>query len=168
MASKIITFTLNSRETEVMVKPLTTLQTLLREKLGLTAAKSGCKQGGCGSCTVLVNGEPMLSCLLPVEDIEGQSVTTLEGITPTDGLHPLQSAFFENYAIQCGYCTPGMLMVAKALLDRNPHPTRDEVVEALSGNLCRCTGYEPILQAIDDVAVYSAAAQRMDGREKGA
>ena len=168
MASKIITFTLNGRETEVMVKPLTTLQTLLREKLGLTAAKSGCKQGGCGSCTVLVNGEPMLSCLLPVEDIEGQSVTTLEGITPTDGLHPLQSAFFENYAIQCGYCTPGMLMVAKALLDRNPHPTREQVVDALSGNLCRCTGYEPILQAIDDVAVYSAAAQRMDGREKGA
>jgi carbon-monoxide dehydrogenase small subunit len=162
MASKIITFTLNGRETEVMVKPLTTLQTLLREKLGLTAVKSGCKQGGCGSCTVLVNGEPMLSCLLPVEDIEGQSVTTLEGITPTDGLHPLQSAFFENYAIQCGYCTPGMLMVAKALLDRNPHPTREQVVDALSGNLCRCTGYEPILQAIDD------AAQRMDGREKGA
>ena len=162
MASKIITFTLNGRETEVMVKPLTTLQTLLREKLGLTAVKSGCKQGGCGSCTVLVNGEPMLSCLLPVEDIEGQSVTTLEGITPTDGLHPLQSAFFENFAIQCGYCTPGMLMVAKALLDRNPHPTRDQVVEALSGNLCRCTGYEPILQAIDD------ATQRMDGREKGA
>ena len=162
MTSKIITFTLNGRETEVMVKPLTTLQTLLREKLGLTAVKSGCKQGGCGSCTVLVNGEPMLSCLLPVEDIEGQSVTTLEGITPTDGLHPLQSAFFENYAIQCGYCTPGMLMVAKALLDRNPHPTREQVVEALSGNLCRCTGYEPILQAIDD------AAQRMDGREKGA
>ena len=162
MASKIITFTLNGRETEVMVKPLTTLQTLLREKLGLTAVKSGCKQGGCGSCTVLVNGEPMLSCLLPVEDIEGQSVTTLEGITPTDGLHPLQSAFFENFAIQCGYCTPGMLMVAKALLDRNPHPTREQVVDALSGNLCRCTGYEPILQAIDD------AAQRMDGREKGA
>jgi carbon-monoxide dehydrogenase small subunit len=162
MASKIITFTLNGRETEVMVKPLTTLQTLLREKLDLTAVKSGCKQGGCGSCTVLVNGEPMLSCLLPVEDIEGQSVTTLEGITPTDGLHPLQSAFFEDYAIQCGYCTPGMLMVAKALLDRNPHPTREQVVDALSGNLCRCTGYEPILQAIDD------AAQRMDGREKGA
>jgi carbon-monoxide dehydrogenase small subunit len=168
MASKIITFTLNGRETEVMVKPLTTLQALLREKLGLTAVKSGCKQGGCGSCTVLVNGEPMLSCLLPVEDIEGQSVTTLEGITPTDGLHPLQSAFFDNFAIQCGYCTPGMLMVAKALLDRNPHPTREQVVDALSGNLCRCTGYEPILQAIDDVAVYSAAAQRMDGREKGA
>lgn len=168
MASKIIIFTLNGRETEVMVKPLTTLQTLLRDKLGLTAVKSGCKQGGCGSCTVLVNGEPMLSCLLPVEDIEGQSVTTLEGITPTDGLHPLQSAFFENYAIQCGYCTPGMLMVAKALLDRDPHPTREQVVDALSGNLCRCTGYEPILQAIDDAAVYSAAAQRMDGREKGA
>ena len=152
MASKIVTFTLNGRETEVMVKPLMTLQTLLREKLGLTAAKSGCKQGGCGSCTVLVNGEPMLSCILPAEDVEGQVVTTLEGITPRDGLHPLQQAFFENYAIQCGYCTPGMLMITKALLDRNPHPTRAEIVDALSGNLCRCTGYEPIIQAVDDAA----------------
>jgi carbon-monoxide dehydrogenase small subunit len=129
-----------------------TLQTLLRTKLGYTATKAGCKQGGCGSCTVLVNGEPMLSCILPAEDVEGQVVITLEGITPRDGLHPLQQAFFENYAIQCGYCTPGMLMIAKALLDRNPHPSRGEIVDALSGNLCRCTGYEPIIQAVEDTA----------------
>jgi carbon-monoxide dehydrogenase small subunit len=152
MPSKIVTFTLNGREVEAIVKPLMTLQTLLRTKLGYTATKAGCKQGGCGSCTVLVNGEPMLSCILPAEDVEGQVVITLEGITPRDGLHPLQQAFFENYAIQCGYCTPGMLMIAKALLDRNPHPSRGEIVDALSGNLCRCTGYEPIIQAVEDTA----------------
>jgi aerobic carbon-monoxide dehydrogenase small subunit len=157
MASKIITFTLNGRETEAMVKPLMTLQTLLREKLGYTATKTGCKQGGCGSCTVLVDGAPMLSCLLPAEDVDGLAVTTLEGITPAGGLHPLQSAFFDNYAIQCGYCTPGQIMIAKALLDRNPTPTREEIVDALSGNLCRCTGYEPIIRAVD------VAAQQMAG-----
>jgi len=142
MASKILSFTLNGRETEVMVKPLTTLQKLLREQLGLTATKAGCKQGGCGSCTVLVNGQPMLACLLPAEDVEAE-----------DGhLHPLQEAFFEMFAVQCGYCTPGMLMTAKALLDGNPHPSRAEIVDALTGNYCRCTGYEPIIQAIADVA----------------
>lgn len=159
MASKIVSFTLNGREIEVMVKPLTTLQTLLREQLDLTATKTGCKQGGCGSCTVLVNGEPMTSCLLPVEDVAGQEVTTLEGITPDHGLHPIQEAFFDNFAIQCGYCSPGMILVSKALLDRNPHPSRQEIIEALTGNLCRCTGYEPIIQAIAD------AAQRMNGQE---
>lgn len=161
MTSKIVVFTLNGRETEVMVKPLATLQTLLREQLDYTATKVGCKQGGCGSCTVLVNGEPMMSCLLPVEDVEGQEVTTLEGITPTDGLHPIQEAFFEDYAIQCGYCSPGMIMVSKALLDRNPHPSREEIVDALSGNLCRCTGYDPIIRAVED------AAQRLNDRQGG-
>ena len=158
MASKIVTFTLNGREVETLVKPLMTLQTLLREKLGYTATKTGCRQGGCGSCTVLVDGAPMLSCLLPAEDVDGLAVTTLEGITPTDGLHPLQTAFFDHYAIQCGYCTPGQIMIAVALLDRNPTPTREEIVDALSGNLCRCTGYEPIIRAVD------AAAGQMAGR----
>ncbi len=158
MASKIVSFTLNGRETEVMVKPLTTLQVVLREQLGYTATKTGCKQGGCGSCTVLVNGEPMMSCLLPVENVAGQQVTTLEGLTPTHGLHPIQEAFFEKFAIQCGYCTPGMIMVAKALLDREPQPTREQIVDALSGNFCRCTGYDPIVQAIE------AAAQRLNGQ----
>lgn len=158
MASKIVNFNLNGREVEVMIKPLTTLQTLLREDLGYTATKAGCKQGGCGSCTVLVNGEPMMSCLLPVEDVEEQEVLTLEGLTPTDGLSPIQQAFYDKYAIQCGFCTPGMILVATALLDRNPEPTREEIIDAMTGNYCRCTGYEPIIQAIIE------SAQRMNGR----
>jgi len=157
MAAKIISLILNGREVEVMVRPLTTLQTLLREQLEYTATKTGCKQGGCGSCTVLVNGEPMLSCLLPAEDIAGQAVTTLEGITPLNDLHPLQAAFFDNFAVQCGYWSPGMIMVSKALLDRNPNPSRDEIVVALAGNICRCTGYEPIIKAVED------AAERLKG-----
>jgi len=161
VAAQIVSFTLNGRETEVLVKPLTTLQTLLRDQLGYTATKTGCKQGGCGSCTVLVDGEPMLSCLLPVADVAGQAVTTLEGITPVNGLHPLQEAFFENFAIQCGYCSPGMIMVSKALLDRNPQPSRAEIIGALTGNLCRCTGYEPIIKAVE------AAAQRLNGGQNG-
>ena len=152
MTSKIVNFSLNGRDVEVMAKPLTTLQTVLREQLHYTATKAGCKQGGCGSCTVLVDGEPMASCLLPVEDVAGQQVTTLEGLTPAEGLHPIQEAFFENYAIQCGYCSPGMIMVTKALLDRNPQPTREEIIEAIAGNLCRCTGYEPIIEAAQDAA----------------
>ncbi len=157
MPAKIVSFQLNGRETEVMVKPLMTLQTVLRESLGYTATKAGCKQGGCGSCTVLVDGEPMASCLLPVEDVAERAVTTLEGLTPREGLHPLQEAFFEHFAIQCGYCTSGMIMVSKALLDHNPHRSRDEIVAAISGNLCRCTGYEPIIQAV------AAAAHKMNG-----
>lgn len=152
MTSKIVNFNLNGRDVEVIAKPLITLQTVLREQLHYTATKAGCKQGGCGSCTVLVNGEPMASCLLPVEDVAGQHITTLEGLTPAEGLHPIQEAFFENYAIQCGYCSPGMIMVIKALLDHNPQPTREEIIEAIAGNLCRCTGYEPIIEAAQDAA----------------
>jgi carbon-monoxide dehydrogenase small subunit len=161
VAAKIISFILNGREVEAMIKPLTTLQMLLREQLDLTATKTGCKQGGCGSCTVLVNDEPMLSCLLPAEDVAGQAITTLEGITPTGELHPLQAAFFDNFAIQCGYCSPGMIVVAKALLDRNPSPTREEIIHALTGNICRCTGYEPIIKAVED------AAERLKGAQNG-
>ena len=157
MASRVVSFTLNGRPVEVIVRPLTTLQRVLREQLGYTATKSGCRQGGCGSCTVLVNGEPMLSCLLPAEEIEGQVVMTLEGLVENGNLHPIQEAFFEKFAIQCGYCTPGMILVSKALLDRNPQPTRDEIIDAITGNYCRCTGYEPIIQAIAD------ASQRMNG-----
>ena len=157
MASKIVSFTLNGRETEVMVKPLTTLQAVLRDQLGEMATKEGCKQGGCGSCIVLVGGQPVNSCLLPVEDIAGQPVTTLDGLTPLEGLHPLQQAFLDNAATQCGYCTPGMILVAKALLDRSTSPSRAEIAEALSGNVCRCTGYEPIARAIE------AAAQQLGG-----
>jgi len=153
MTAKIVTFKLNSRLVDVVAKPLTTLQTVLREHLGYTATKAGCRQGGCGSCSVLVNGEPMLSCLLPVEDVEGMEVTTLEGLTLDGQLHPLQESFFEEFAIQCGYCTPGMIVVGKALLDRNPHPDRHEIVLALTGNYCRCTGYEPIIRAIQKASM---------------
>lgn len=152
MAVRIVNFTLNGRNIDVMVQPLTTLQSLLRENLKYTATKTGCKQGSCGSCTVLVDGEPMMSCLLPVEDVAGKEVLTLEGLANNGDLHPIQETFFETFAIQCGYCTPGMIMVSKALLDHNPDPSRDEIVNALTGNYCRCTGYEPIIRAVEESA----------------
>lgn len=152
MASTVISFRLNGRDIEALVGPAETVQTLVREKLGYTATKTGCKQGGCGSCTVLVNGQPMLSCLLPAADVDGQAVTTLEGLTPTHGLHPVQEAFFDKFAVQCGFCSPGMILVASALLEHNPNPTQDEIVDAITGNYCRCTGYAPIVEAIQDAA----------------
>jgi carbon-monoxide dehydrogenase small subunit len=158
MASKIVNLTLNGRPTDVMVQPLTTVQTLLREQLGYTATKVGCRQGGCGSCTILLNGEPVPSCLLPVENVAGQEVTTLEGLSKNGELHPVQMAFYEHFAVQCGYCSPGMILISKALLERNPQPSPAEIAEALSGNLCRCTGYQPIIEAIQ------FAAQEMNGR----
>ena len=152
MSSKIITLSIGGREVEVMVRPMATLQNVLRYQLGYTSVKEGCRQGGCGSCAVLVDGEPMMSCLLPAEDVAGRSVTVLETITPPEGLDPIQAAFIERGAFQCGYCTPGMVTVSKALLERNPQPTRDEIIEALAGNFCRCTGYEPIVAAVGDAA----------------
>ncbi len=158
MASTIVTFELGDREVEVMVAPMTTLQAVLRTQLGATATKEGCRQGGCGSCTVLVDGEPMPSCLLPVEDVAGRRVTTLETISPAEGVDPIQQAFIDDHGFQCGYCTPGMVMIATALLDRDPAPTTDAIKEAIAGNICRCTGYTPIIAAIED-----AAAARRDG-----
>ena len=152
MASTIVTFELGGREVEVMVKPMTTLQAVLRYQLGQTAVKEGCRQGGCGSCTVLVDGEPVMSCLLPVEEVAGRHVVTLESSTPPAGVDPLQQAFIDTGAFQCGYCTPGMLMVSKALLEHDPHPTRETIIDALSGNLCRCTGYAPIIDAVEAAA----------------
>jgi carbon-monoxide dehydrogenase small subunit len=160
VASVIVGFELSGRDVEVMVAPLTTLQAVLRTQLGYTSVKDGCHQGGCGSCTVLVDGEPMLSCLLPVQDVAGRRVTTLEGLTPAEGLHPVQRAFLEGNGFQCGYCTPGMELLAKALLDHNPEPTRDEIREALVGNVCRCTGYEPIVASIESAAVAAREAAR--------
>ena len=159
MASVIVGFKLAGREVEVMASPLATLQQVLRTQLGHTSVKDGCRQGGCGSCTVLVDGEPMLSCLLPVQDIAGRSVTTLEALTPAEGLHPVQRAFLDANGFQCGYCTPGMEMLAVALLEHNPQPTREEIEDALGGNICRCTGYEPIIEAIT-----AAAGSREAGR----
>jgi carbon-monoxide dehydrogenase small subunit len=149
MPSEIVEFELNGRTTEVMARPLATLNHVLREQLGLKAAKAGCRQGGCGSCTVVVDGETVLSCLLPVANVAGRSVGTLEG---WEGADPLQQAFHERFAVQCGYCAPGMLMSARALLERNPSPSREEIAEAIAGNVCRCTGYQSIIDAIAEVA----------------
>ena len=158
MSVRIVNFTLNGRNIDVMVNPLKTLQSLLRDELKYTATKTGCKQGSCGSCTVLVEGQPMMSCLLPVEDVAGIDVLTLEGLTQNGDLHPIQEKFFETFAVQCGYCTPGMIMVSKALLDHNPEPSRDEIIASLTGNYCRCTGYEPIIQAVAESAQQLRAA----------
>jgi carbon-monoxide dehydrogenase small subunit len=157
MASVIVAFELSGREVEVMVSPMTTLQSVLRNQLGHTEVRDGCRQGGCGSCTVLVDGEPMMSCLLPVEDVAGRRVTTVDSLTPAEGLHPIQRAFLEANGFQCGYCTPGMELLAKALLDHNPRPTRAEIGEALSGNVCRCTGYVPLIDAIESAAAAAVA-----------
>jgi carbon-monoxide dehydrogenase small subunit len=130
---------------------------VLRRGVGDLTPKFGCGQGTCGTCTVLIDGEPHLSCLVLAETVAGRQVVTAAGLASGNALHPLQSAFMESFAAQCGYCTPGMLMAAKALLDRNPSPSREEVVEAISGNICRCTGYEPIINAILAAARTSAA-----------
>lgn len=147
-----ISFKLNGRPVAVVANPLANLRDVLRENLQILTVKAGCGQGGCGSCTVLLNGEPIVSCLVPVANAQGQDITTLEGIGTPLKLHPLQQAFYDNFAAQCGYCSSGMITVAKALLDHNPHPTREQIVDALSGNVCRCTGYVPIIEAIEQVA----------------
>jgi carbon-monoxide dehydrogenase small subunit len=152
MASRIVSLTVNDREEELIAKAGNSLLTVLRDTLGLTAAKRGCSQGACGSCTVLLDERPVPACLVPVETVDGASVRTLEGIAADGELDEVQRAFLEDFATQCGFCTAGMIMTAEALLAGNPNPTRAEVVEAISGNVCRCTGYEPIVAAILDAA----------------
>ncbi|MEM8872105.1 MAG: (2Fe-2S)-binding protein [Pseudomonadota bacterium] len=158
MAKTPVSFTLNDAETAVFVDGGANLLDVLRRGVGDLSPKIGCAQGTCGSCTVLIDGKPHLSCLTLAETIEGRRVETTGGLANGPDLHALQTAFMEGFAAQCGYCTAGMLMAAKALLDRNANPSRDEVIEAISGNLCRCTGYEPIVNAI------LAAAARQQGR----
>jgi len=143
-----IRFTLNGEETEVAFAPHKTLLEVLREDLALTGTKHGCELGECGTCAVLVDGRSVLSCLMLGLDAEDRRVETVEGLAAEDGLHPLQETFADTGAAQCGYCTPGFLLVAKELLQANPEPTRDEIKEALSGNLCRCTGYVNVVAAI--------------------
>jgi aerobic carbon-monoxide dehydrogenase small subunit len=158
MRSRVIELTVNDEPREFLAAPATTLLSALRETLGLTAAKRGCDQGTCGTCTVLLDGEPVMSCLVPVETIDGASVQTLEGVAGPDGeLDAVQAAFLEGFATQCGFCTAGMIMAAEALLEANPRPTREDVVRAISGNVCRCTGYESIINAILDAAARRAA-----------
>jgi carbon-monoxide dehydrogenase small subunit len=148
MASRIVDLLVNGAVKELLVKPGTTLLAVLRDQLGMTATKRGCEEGSCGACTVIVDGKAVRSCLLPVETISGAEVRTLEGLASAGTLSPLQEAMLEGFATQCGFCNAGMLMTATALLEENPSPTEDDVIQAISGNVCRCTGYHPIVQAI--------------------
>lgn len=146
---KTIHFTLNGREVSAEIESHRMLLEVLRDHFQLTGAKDGCGQGECGACTVLVDGVSILSCLYPAFEVEGKSVTTIEGLVGEGNkLHPLQKAFVEHGGIQCGFCTPGMIMSAKALLDENPDPTEQEIKRGISGNLCRCTGYVQIIDSI--------------------
>jgi carbon-monoxide dehydrogenase small subunit len=153
----------NGQVHEVAVHPAERLLDVLRERLGLTGTKEGCGTGQCGSCTVLLDGRPVASCMMFVADAVGSEITTIEGLAPTGDLHPLQAAFVEHGAVQCGFCTPGMILAAKALLDRNPNPSGEEIAHALAGNLCRCTGYRKITEAVQ-----SAARTMRRGRARGA
>ena len=148
MAKTALQFRLNNRDVAVFVDGGASLLTALREGVGDHSPKFGCGQGGCGACTVLVDGAAHLACLTLAESMGGRSIETADGLKTGPALHPLQAAFMEHFAAQCGFCTPGMLMAAKALLAHTPSPSRAEVVEAISGNICRCTGYEPIVNAI--------------------
>lgn len=148
MAKKPVSFILNDAETSVFVEQGGNLLDELRRNIGDLSAKYGCGQGTCGACTVLIDGEPQLSCLVLAERISGKRIETNSGLSQGPELHPLQKAFVEGFAAQCGYCTSGMLMAAKALLAHNADPSREQVAEAISGNLCRCTGYEPIIDAV--------------------
>ena len=148
MPKTALQFRHNGREVAVFVAGGANLLAALRDGVGDHSPKFGCGQGGCGACTVLIDGEPVLACVTLAESVAGKSIETADGLKNGPDLHPLQAAFMENFAAQCGYCTPGMLMAAKALIDHSPAPSREEVVEAISGNICRCTGYEPIISAI--------------------
>jgi aerobic-type carbon monoxide dehydrogenase small subunit (CoxS/CutS family) len=154
-----IEFTLNGESAEVAFAPHKTLLEVLREDLNLTGTKHGCELGECGTCAVLVDGRSVLSCLMLGLEAEGRRVETIEGLADEAGLHPLQKTFADTGAAQCGYCTPGFILVAKELLAQNASPTRDEIKEALSGNLCRCTGYIKIYEAVE------LAAARMRGEQ---
>ncbi len=146
---QLIKLRVNGLDEEVMIEPWWNLARVLRDELNLTGTKIGCETGDCGSCTVLIDGKAVKSCLYLTMKARGKDILTIEGLRGENGeLHPLQEAFIEYFAIQCGYCTPGMIMAAKALLDENPNPTEEEVKEGLDGNLCRCTGYIKIIEAV--------------------
>jgi aerobic-type carbon monoxide dehydrogenase small subunit (CoxS/CutS family) len=149
MKLQTVSFTLNGEQVTAQVPATWNLLRTLREYFELTGAKEGCGEGECGACTVIVDGDAVNSCLYPIMEIEGRSVTTVEGIARPDGsLHPIQKAFIDNNGVQCGYCTSGMIMSAKALLDRTPNPSEEEIRTSLSGNICRCTGYVQIVESI--------------------
>ncbi|MEM1583628.1 MAG: (2Fe-2S)-binding protein [Nitrososphaerota archaeon] len=139
---------MNGKMVKVQTEPNATLLDVLREELRISSVKRGCEVGECGACTVLIDGKPVNSCLILAPKVEGRSILTVEGLTRNDELHPLQESFIEEFALQCGYCTPGVLLTAKALLDLKPSPTIEEIKEALSGNICRCGAYQEIINAI--------------------
>lgn len=150
---RAISLTINGDPIDAIVKDNLTLLDFLRDKLGLTGTKKGCEQGECGACTVLLDGNPVNSCCTLAVECDGHDVLTIEGVAKNGQLHPLQKEFIQKWALQCGYCTPGMIMSALALLQRNPHPTELEIREAIEGNLCRCTGYAKIVEAIQAASV---------------
>lgn len=154
---KLITFTVNDKEYEVAVAPNRTLTQALRDDLNLLGTKEGCGVGDCGACTVIMDGKPVNSCLVLAVQADGSTIKTIEGVARDDSLHPAQETFVEMGAIQCGFCTPGMILSATSLLEKTPHPTEQEVRQALSGNLCRCTGYQKIVEAVQE------ASRRMKG-----
>lgn len=153
MAKQVIVLNINGDEQELLINPQQTLLEVIRDNMGLTGTKCGCNEGSCGSCTVLVDGRPTLSCsTLAIANV-GKQIITIEGLAGPDGeLDPLQRAFAENGAVQCGFCTPGMILSARSLLDRNPQPNEEEIKESLAGNLCRCTGYTKIIKAVKAAA----------------
>jgi carbon-monoxide dehydrogenase small subunit len=148
MEKNKITLQVNGEAYELLTFPHRTLLEVLRDDLHLTGTKQSCSEGACGTCTTLLDGLPVRSCLLLAVEAQGREITTIEGLSSDGKLHPVQEAFVEHYAIQCGFCTPGMILTAKALLDKNPHPTEEEIRRAISGNICRCTGYAKIVEAI--------------------
>ncbi len=145
---RILKLHVNGEEVEILTEANKTLLEVLREDLGMTGTKRGCDLGTCGACTVLIDGKPHLSCLTLAVDVQGKKILTIEGLGKDGALHPLQQAFVEKGAIQCGFCTPGMILTAKAFLEEKPHPSEEEVKKAIAGNLCRCTGYVKIVEAI--------------------
>ena len=159
MKRKEIRFVLNGKPCEMTVPPWRTLLEMIRDDFKRTGTKEGCGQGECGSCTVIMGGQTVNSCLVPAVEADGQEITTIEGLGEGDRLHPIQEAFVEQSGMQCGFCTPGMIMSAKELLDRNPEPSEQEIREGIAGNVCRCTGYTKIVESI------AAAAKAMKGGE---
>ena len=151
-AKRVFILKVNGESHEIETYPNRTLLEVLREDLSLTGAKEGCGEGTCGSCTVLIDGYPARSCLLLAMEAQDKEITTIEGLVDGDNLHPLQEAFVQHHAIQCGFCTSGMILTAKAYLDTHPHPTEEEIRLALSGNICRCTGYAKIVEAVKSVS----------------
>lgn len=160
MAKQIINLTVNGRPYELLIEPNTTLVDLLRDELDLTGTKCNCRAGECGACTVLIDGKPALSCLTLAVSAHDKNILTIEGLADGSRLHPIQQAFVDYGAIQCGFCTPGMILTTKALLDENPNPTQEEVKLALSGNLCLCAGYVKIVEAV----MAAAEAMRKGGK----